>query len=46
VPRHHFQRAHHPGVIPHELYLAWERNNDNPALPAFVDMARLSSRAG
>jgi DNA-binding transcriptional LysR family regulator len=31
---------------PVELYLAWERNNDNPALPAFVDMARLSSRAG
>ena len=31
---------------PVELYLAWERNNDNPALPAFVGMARLSSRAG
>jgi DNA-binding transcriptional LysR family regulator len=45
-----------PGVIfrpvqtrparPVELFLAWERSNDNPALPAFLDMARVSSRAG
>jgi len=31
---------------PVELFLAWDRNNDNPALPAFLDMARLSSRPG
>jgi DNA-binding transcriptional LysR family regulator len=29
---------------PVELFLAWERKNDNPALPAFVDLARRSSR--
>jgi len=31
---------------PVELFLAWERNNDNPALPAFVELARLRSRPG
>jgi DNA-binding transcriptional LysR family regulator len=31
---------------PVELFLAWERDNDNPALPAFVEMARLGSRRG
>jgi DNA-binding transcriptional LysR family regulator len=31
---------------PVELFLAWERDNDNPVLPAFVEMARLSSRPG
>jgi DNA-binding transcriptional LysR family regulator len=30
---------------PVELFLAWERNNDNPALPAFVEIARAGSRA-
>jgi DNA-binding transcriptional LysR family regulator len=29
---------------PVELFLAWERENDNPVLPAFVDLARHSSR--
>ena len=29
---------------PVELFLVWERNNDNPALPAFVDLARHGSR--
>jgi DNA-binding transcriptional LysR family regulator len=29
-----------------ELFLAWERKNDNPALPAFVDLARHSARPG
>src|SRR5215813_10984622 len=28
---------------PVELFLAWVRNNDNPALPAFLDMARLTA---
>ena len=31
---------------PVELFLAWERNNDNPVLPAFMDVARLGSRSG
>jgi DNA-binding transcriptional LysR family regulator len=31
---------------PVELFLAWERNNDNPALPAFVELTRPSSRPG
>src|SRR5262249_40933987 len=31
---------------PVELFLAWERENDNPALPAFVYLARHSSRPG
>jgi DNA-binding transcriptional LysR family regulator len=31
---------------PVELFLAWERSNDNPVLPAFVDLARRSSRPG
>src|SRR5262249_8783935 len=25
---------------PVELFLAWDRNNDNPALPALLDLAR------
>jgi DNA-binding transcriptional LysR family regulator len=31
---------------PVELFLAWERNSDNPVLPAFMDVARLGSRSG
>jgi DNA-binding transcriptional LysR family regulator len=31
---------------PVELYLAWERGNDNPVLPAFAKMAQVRSRAG
>jgi DNA-binding transcriptional LysR family regulator len=31
---------------PVELFLAWERKNDNPVLPAFVELARLGSRSG
>ncbi len=30
---------------PVELFLAWDRNNDNPALPAFLETARHDSRA-
>jgi hypothetical protein len=29
---------------PVELFLAWERTNDNPVLPAFVKMAQVRSR--
>jgi DNA-binding transcriptional LysR family regulator len=29
---------------PVELFLAWERTNDNPVLPAFVTMAQVRSR--
>ena len=28
---------------PVELFVAWDRNNDNPALPAFLDIARASA---
>jgi len=31
---------------PVELFMAWERTNDNPVLPAFVEMTQLSSRPG
>ncbi len=31
---------------PVELFLAWERSNDNPVLPAFVRMAQVRSRPG
>jgi hypothetical protein len=29
---------------PVELLLAWNRTNDNPVLPAFVELARFGSR--
>jgi DNA-binding transcriptional LysR family regulator len=31
---------------PVELFLAWERTNDNPVLPAFVKLAQVRSRPG
>jgi DNA-binding transcriptional LysR family regulator len=31
---------------PVELFLAWERNNNNPALPAFLDRTRRAPRLG
>jgi DNA-binding transcriptional LysR family regulator len=37
--------ATHP-ARPVELFMAWERKNDNPVLPAFMDVARLGSRSG
>jgi DNA-binding transcriptional LysR family regulator len=41
-----FRRIETRPARPVELFLAWERKNDNPALPAFVDLARHSARPG
>ena len=33
-------------ALPVELFVAWDRNNDNPALPAFLDIARAGASIG